>query len=612
MRIHRMSGIALGLAALLLTGAPRSGSAQAGSARTDQDTAAVQRPFPHAKHVGLFPTCDGCHGGILSGDSARWVSVGPDFCGVCHNGDMVHKIEWTPPEHPRTNLHFKHTVHAAGLKKLGAPPADCTTCHKAEGATKRMQVVMARPALCGACHSPDHLALKNHCATCHDPLARASHVTASDIANFPKPPWHDSANFILSHGTMATASVATCSVCHARQSCTRCHLNAARVEPIQSLSPDPRIAQLERGRAGEWPEPPNHRGGDWVLTHGQTARASLSTCANCHAASSCATCHRGPRATFLSQIPRITEGGPTGVRIEAVPPGHGPGFAVQHGAAAASGAITCSACHTNAQCTACHRGGVPTSPALKAPGTGGSGGGSDGIGPTSFLPRGAGQHRAEAPWSSQGDDHGRPAAQDVVLFASLRSTVESRAADVRSSRAPVEPASLAPDTTPPAADTAGGATKAAPAAKATWKQSAGPEASPPPRTGGFHPPDYVLRHGADAFARRVQCSECHSAQAFCLACHEKMGVARGGPSGTSAFHDAEPDWLIVHGRAARQNLESCTACHQESSCLRCHSAKAGFRINPHGPGFDPNRIADRSTISCGICHISIPSSGGGG
>ena len=65
---------------------------------------------------------------------------------------------------------------------------------------------------------------------------------------------------------------------------------------------------------------------------------------------------------------------------------------------------------------------------------------------------------------------------------------------------------------------------------------------------------------------------------------------------------AQPDWLIVHGRAARQGMEECTTCHQQTSCLRCHSARAGWRINPHGPDFDPKRIAQRSTESCSICH----------
>ncbi len=443
-----------------------------------------------------------------------------------------------------------------------------------------MQVVMARPTLCGACHSPDHLSLQNDCATCHDPLTRASNLRTSDIAGLPKPPWHDSADFLFQHGAEASASGAVCSVCHARQSCTRCHLNASQVEPIQALGPDPRVAQLVHGRAGRWPKPPSHRDRDWVLSHGATARTSLSTCADCHAASSCATCHRGPRAGFLSQMPRAVEGGPSGVRIHASPPGHGPDFATQHGATAASGAIECSACHTKVQCTACHRGGVPSSPAVHAPGTGGSGGGNEpmSLGSPSVQPG-----EPTTPTDERRPLR-RPEPRPVVWFASLRTTVRTGPRAVQ-------------DTTPPAS---------------TSSREDGGQATPAPRTGGFHPPDYVLRHGADAFSRRVQCSECHSAQAFCLTCHEKMGIGRGGTAGSPAFHDAEPNWLITHGRAARQNIETCISCHQQSSCLRCHSAKFGFRIDPHGPGFDPNRIADRSTISCGICHFSLPKGGGGG
>jgi hypothetical protein len=446
-----------------------------------------------------------------------------------------------------------------------------------------MQVTMARPALCQACHGVPHLSVENQCATCHDPLTRASRLTTADVAGLPKPAWHDSADFLLRHGQLASASEVSCSVCHARESCARCHLNADRVAPIQALQPDPRIAQLVRGRAGEWPEPASHQSADWVLAHGKTARASLSTCADCHAASSCATCHRGPRAGFLSQMPRAVEGGPSGVHIEGLPPGHGPGWALQHGATAASGAVTCSSCHTAAQCTTCHRGGVPSSPAMKAPGTGGSGGGADSDGPMSLSPARDGSGGGSGP--AVGRTGARsPAARPVVLLASLRTARW----DER------------PDTAPPATENSAGAPGAA--------SQAHPSA---PRTGGFHPPDYLLRHGADAFARRVQCTECHSAQAFCLACHEKMGIGRGGARGSPAFHDAQPDWLIVHGRAARQNLESCVSCHQQSSCLRCHSAKFGFRISPHGPGFDPSRIADRSTISCGICHFSLPQTGGG-
>ena len=67
-----------------------------------------------------------------------------------------------------------------------------------------------------------------------------------------------------------------------------------------------------------------------------------------------------------------------------------------------------------------------------------------------------------------------------------------------------------------------------------------------------------------------------------------------------------PRWSGQLAAAARRGraagLESCTTCHQQTECLACHSAKEGWRVNPHGPDFDPERAADRSTQSCAICH----------
>ena len=114
----------------------------------------------------------------------------------------------------------------------------------------------------------------------------------------------------------------------------------------------------------------------------------------------------------------------------------------------------------------------------------------------------------------------------------------------------------------------------------------------------------MLRHGAEAYAARSSCGECHSTEVFCRTCHTNSGFGDGRDSRGNAFHNAQPDWLLSHGKAARQGMEECASCHQQTSCLRCHSAKAGLRINPHGPGFDPERVADRSTMSCGICHTS--------
>lgn len=501
--MRRLAVLAVALAGLSATGAALLGRGDG-------------RPFPHGKHAGLFPSCVGCHEGIARGDTTRWLTVGPEECANCHDGSTQPRVSWTPPSRPATNTRFSHAEHARAQEREGAPPLDCTRCHAAASPASRMDVGRARPASCVSCHahrSPTHLASESRCSTCHLPLAQASELSAERIAGFPKPPDHEAADFLHAHGEAAAASGASCAVCHARESCARCHLNADRVPAIRALAPDPRVASLVAGRKGEWPEPDSHRDPDWTFRHASAARSSLESCANCHAASSCASCHRGASADFLARLPVARPGGPTGVSVAATrPPGHGPGFETSHGPAASANLPSCQSCHAESFCASCHRSSNSPTAAPRPPA--GAGDGAAGADP-------------------------------------------------------------------------------APARSAS-------------RAGGFHPPDYVTRHAADAFAERVECSQCHSKQAFCLQCHQRMGVGPTSRAGTMAFHDAQPNWLLAHGRAARQNMESCTSCHAQTSCLRCHSAKSGLRINPHGPGFDPSRIADRSQESCAVCHYSLP------
>ncbi|MCA9768685.1 MAG: hypothetical protein KC485_07710, partial [Gemmatimonadetes bacterium] len=60
--------------------------------------------------------------------------------------------------------------------------------------------------------------------------------------------------------------------------------------------------------------------------------------------------------------------------------------------------------------------------------------------------------------------------------------------------------------------------------------------------------------------------------------------------------------LVGHGQAARQSLESCVSCHVERDCTVCHSAQGGRRFNPHGPGFDAERLRRRNPEMCIACH----------
>jgi hypothetical protein len=73
------------------------------------------------------------------------------------------------------------------------------------------------------------------------------------------------------------------------------------------------------------------------------------------------------------------------------------------------------------------------------------------------------------------------------------------------------------------------------------------------------------------------------------------------------YHDANAAFILNHGVAARQNIESCISCHSERDCLTCHSAQSGRHFNPHGPGFDPERLRRRNPQTCAACHgRSIP------
>lgn len=136
----------------------------------------------------------------------------------------------------------------------------------------------------------------------------------------------------------------------------------------------------------------------------------------------------------------------------------------------------------------------------------------------------------------------------------------------------------------------------------------------------FHPAGYLAVHAVDV-RRGSDCSTCHRTQSFCVACHERSGVAMRGDTD---FRAGDPDrafhplgWASIdrtgsnlHARAARAGLDSCTSCHREDTCLRCHSAAvAGPRISPHGPAWRGSSrcraLASRNGRMCLRCHIQL-------
>jgi hypothetical protein len=124
-----------------------------------------------------------------------------------------------------------------------------------------------------------------------------------------------------------------------------------------------------------------------------------------------------------------------------------------------------------------------------------------------------------------------------------------------------------------------------------------------PVGGGYHQTNFLARHTADAFGRDAECSNCHNTQVFCRECHVQVGLVGTGRLGPG-YHDDGPVWLLRHGQAARQNLESCASCHRQVDCTQCHGVLGAFKVSPHSVGFDAERAWARSPRTCLACHVT--------
>jgi predicted CXXCH cytochrome family protein len=443
--------------------------------------------FPHEAHERLFPVCEGCHAGMRSGDVAEAYPE-PADCALCHDGTRAPLVEWQPRAPEPTNLQFSHAAHFERTDRSD-DEAECRTCHAKAGATGRMSVGRAEPDGCLQCHAhraQTHLAEAAECSRCHVPLATAAVIPLDRVARFPTPPSHDAADFLSAHGPGARSSNASCSVCHARENCERCHANADQLAPVVALSRDARAAALTTGRAPVYPRPATHDV-EWALTHGTSAQADGAGCANCHTQPDCTACHRSPHGATRREIAGLPEIGPAGggMTPAATRRVHAADIVSAHGRAAASGSLECAQCHAQRECATCHAG------------------------------------------------------------------AESRA---------------------------------------------------------FHAANFVERHAMDAFAGGGSCQSCHTAETFCRSCHELSGLSANAAMSAS-FHDAQPMWVLAHGQAARTSMDMCAACHRQTDCVRCHSAAGGWGVNPHRRGFPASRLAARSAQSCSFCHLGDPGGG---
>ncbi len=352
--------------------------------------------------------------------------------------------------------------------------------------------------------------------------------------------------------TVEPAVLPQCLTCHGVQTvhlaapdtaCATCHLPLVEATALSTTD------------VKAFPVPPSHEAADFMTGggHGNLANAGTGpttylvapSCATCHAQEFCITCHvNAPETPTIQALARDPRSLAIPVKLEEPASHTQTGFQVTHGKEARKSTAACQTCHTQESCVACHI--APPKPV------------------TTLY--------------ASGPDRGAGAQVE-------RSRPASHQADFSAIHAPV--------------------------ATSNQQSCQGCHVRPqcldchrvtPDRTPQYHPQTFLERHPAAAYARETNCSDCHNPGSFCQTCHVQSGLGSPQRALQAGYHDAFPGFLLNHGQAARQSLESCTSCHVERDCLTCHSALYGRGFNPHGPGFDAERLKGKNPQMCTVCH----------
>jgi Cytochrome c7 and related cytochrome c len=433
---------------------------------------------------------------------------------------------------------------------------------------------------CRPCHegawsgsAPIHSASAEDCARCHDGVARPRVAWS--------PPVRPTPFYIFEHQRHVVDAEIACADCHqvpgaagrmdvalpGVDRCLACHGEATVHLAAPSCAPCHQaltaIPGLSAERIAAFRAPPNHASADFLFEHGPLSERDPLRCSICHARETCESCH--PNASTLAPIQSLAPDARVLAQAQRIevrwprPASHDdPAWAQAHGTRTESLA-SCGNCHTRQSCESCHRDELDALDALPQ---------ATGAGPTGVTVARArpSDHHA---WF--GEDHAAAASTAAPNCATCHAPSFCESCH--------DPDGIASPSTVRGSDSAHRST--------------------------FHPTNFLERHAAEAYGRDGDCATCHSTETFCRSCHAESGVSPTD-SRTGAYHDSQPFWLLNHGQAARQGLESCASCHQQTDCLQCHSAKGGWRINPHGPDFDPNAFGDRNLHPCAVCHFADP------
>lgn len=447
---------------------------------------------------------------------------------------------------------FDHTTHAGLFPR-------CASCHAGmEDATQSVWPTAAE------------------CAQCHD-------GTVEDTVVWAPPEPAPASNLTFAHADHRQAvieespdSTVTCEICHSdsdssrmtveRTASIRCfdchgikedHLAMAPEQCATCHLPLAQATGLAMAQIADFPTPPDHDAANFTGPgHGDLARPTDATygiapsCATCHAQDFCLQCHvDAPEQEVIQALARDPRSLALTATLAAPASHEDSQFYRSHGFGAESNPGTCQACHTQESCIECHASRPRVLLAMYPAGP--------------HRGTGAVVKRTRPP--THGED-----------FSLLHA----------------DPASAAPESC------------AACHARTQCLDCHRPD--PGQGDGGFHPFGYLSLHPVSAYNQETECADCHNTGQFCASCHANAGVVATGPL-KAGYHDAKQFFSLAHGQAARQNLESCVACHAERDCLKCHSALGGRRFNPHGPDFDATRLREKNPQMCSACHgFNIP------
>jgi Cytochrome c7 and related cytochrome c len=124
----------------------------------------------------------------------------------------------------------------------------------------------------------------------------------------------------------------------------------------------------------------------------------------------------------------------------------------------------------------------------------------------------------------------------------------------------------------------------------------------------IHRNDFLSQHAFEAKAEPATCRRCH-ASSFCADCHttQNLTLLAVNPRNPHPVEWSFPGPANTHAQAARQNIGSCAACHDQgaaSVCVKCHKV-GGVGGNPHPPGWDRRHPMSeiQQNSMCIACHL---------